>query len=165
MLTRENADTFNADTASTVTLVVDSDDGAPSATFRYAGQPLPKKTIGGDPGCAFDVVSGTKMFSTAVVFGQGNAPRYDLFEVDGNGLRQPLNVSLTPTTTGPTIQLRIKGLAVPALAAAPRARAEPKATKKAKGKKKGGTRRPKAGSRRKKAPAPRRSARRGRGNR
>src|SRR5436190_18218443 len=108
MLTRQTADTFSVDTSGTVTIVVDSDDGAPSAAFRYAGQPLAKKALDGDPACEFKPVMGTKIFSTVVVFGQGGAPRYDLFEVDGNGLRQPLNVALTPGTTGPTINLRIK---------------------------------------------------------
>ena len=59
------------------------------------------------------------MFRCVVVFGQGAAPRYDLFEVDPNGLLVDLQVPLTPTTTGTMRQLRIRGVAVLAMAAPP----------------------------------------------
>ena len=54
MLTRVGPDTFSADTNSTVTIVVQSDDGAPSATFNY-GTALPAQTVQGLPGCTFGV--------------------------------------------------------------------------------------------------------------
>jgi hypothetical protein len=121
MLTRVGPDTFSAPADSSSTIVAQSDDGAPSATFSY-GTALPTQTIQGLPGCTFDVDSGLKMFRCVVVFGQGPAPRYDLFEVDANGLLVDLNLPLTPTTTGTMRQVRIRGVEVPAVAATPRTR-------------------------------------------
>jgi hypothetical protein len=140
MLTRVGPDSFTADTDSTTTIVAQSDDGAPSATFRY-GKALPPLEIQGLPGCRFDVVSGAKMFGCTVVFGQGAAPRYDLFEVDANGLLVDLDLPLTPNTTGTMRQASITGVGVPEVAPAAgarkaKAKAKPKARKKVKGSKK-----------------------------
>jgi hypothetical protein len=167
MLTRVGPDSFTADTDSTTTIVAKSDDGAPSATFRY-GKKLPPLEIQGLPACRFDVVSGAKMFGCTVVFGQGAAPRYDLFEVDANGLLVDLDMPLTPTTTGTMRQAGILGVGVPELAAAPRkakakakakarakAKKKPKGPKKAKGAKKV-TRPKKAGGKKAKGRKPRR---------
>jgi hypothetical protein len=140
MLTRVGPDSFTADTDSATTVVAKSDDGAPSATFRY-GKKLPPLEIQGLPACKFDVVAGAKMFGCTVVFGQGAAPRYDLYEVDANGLLVDLDMPLTPNTTGTMRQASITGVGVPELAPAAgarraKAKAKPKARKKAKRSKK-----------------------------
>jgi hypothetical protein len=148
MLTRVGPDTFSAPTNSTSTIVARSDDGAPSATFSY-GTALPPQTIQGLPGCTFTVTPGLKMFRCVVIFGQGAAPRYDLFEVDANGLLVDLVMPLTPATTGTMRQARIRGVALPAIAMAPSARTAKgtKKAKKAKGAKKAKkTQRPKKGT-------------------
>jgi hypothetical protein len=133
MLTRTGPDSFSADSGSTVTIVVRSDDGAPSAVFRYLKK-LTTQTIGGNPGCTFTVVDGPKFFSSAVLFGTGPAPRYDFFEVDGGGNLQSLSISATPGTTGPSLQFSIDGQPVMALAAARPAKKAKGAKKRAKAK-------------------------------
>jgi hypothetical protein len=128
MLQRLDADTYQTNVGDTVTIVAQSDDGAPSATFRYV-QKLQTKQIQGNPGCTFDIVEGRKMFSCAVVFGQGPAPRYDLFEVDANGALVDLEFPITPDM-GPSAQFRIEGVGVAVLAAAPRSGGTRKPAKK-----------------------------------
>src|SRR5262245_20409606 len=146
MLHRLDADTYQCNAGDTVTIVAQSDDGAPSATFRYLKK-LTTQQIQGNPGRTFDVVEGVKMFACAVVFGQGAAPRYDLFEVDAAGVLVDLDFPITPDM-GPTAQFRIDGLPVAVLAAAsPKSAGPRRATKKKRARRKAGA--TKAGSKKK----------------
>lgn len=143
MLQRLDADTYQSTVGDTITIVTQSDDGAPSATFRYLENLRTEQIacrLGGRqlelPGCTFSVEKGRKMFSCGVVFSGGAAPRYDLFEVDESGTAIDLEFPITPDM-GPSAQFRINGTTLAALATTPRtrgARARAKAAKEAKGK-------------------------------
>ncbi|MBA2305643.1 MAG: hypothetical protein H0W08_23835 [Acidobacteria bacterium] len=121
MLKRVDADTFAADADEEIRILAKAsgNDGHKDARFRYVTM-LTRESINGHPGATFDVVQGVRMLSCIVEFAVGaDGARYDLFQmVDGS--ESDLDVSLTPVSTGTTVQFRVRGVPVPALAGAPR---------------------------------------------
>src|SRR5688500_9909260 len=106
MLTRVDADTFEAPAEATIRIIAKQRSGPGSAAFRYrTGRPT--RTINGHPGCKFTVADGVVMFSCAVVFAPDPEP-YDLFEVEADGTETDLEIELTPEK-GSSIQFRLSG--------------------------------------------------------
>jgi hypothetical protein len=115
MLQRIGPDTFQARTGETIQViaVAANNGGVEAARFRFGPAPLPATQIQGHPGCSFVVRTPTTMLGCVVVFAPGSAnARYDLFEVDVNGTLIDLQEPTDPGT-GPLVQFRIRGAAVP----------------------------------------------------
>jgi hypothetical protein len=184
MLKRVSGAVFEAPAGAEVRIVARAraNNGVQDARFEYGSAVLDRETIAGLPGARFTVEAARRRFQALVIFDPAAASgaRYDLFEVDDDGVLAELEESVSKSDSAPLVGFVVKGVAPsaiagpagPARAAGPRATASrptPAAARAAK--RKGARTRPTKAAPRKRTAAKtasartRATARRGRGSR